>query len=756
MLRPELAEDPAIVARFLRERAIMLSLSHPCLVRVLDLVVEGDTLAIVMDLVDGPDLRGWLREAGTLSPFSALRLTGQVLAGLHTVHSAGILHRDLKPENVLVDTTRREPVARLTDFGIAHASDETRLTNLTDLIGTPRYLAPETIEDGSVTAASDLYAAGIVLYELLCGAPPFTAPHISALLRQHLEEPPSRPDGLSDDLWAFLASLLEKDPSRRTGSAALAARQCAALASSYRDAAALSPQTQRQTEEEPETVGGGGAQPIRVADSTMFRKRPVQAETQVPDLTIFQPPKIAPNSPGVPVEGRVGASVSSRVSSASTSSNAATAPTATRVDPATSRSPFERRKPLAIFVMLAVSVATLAFSLSGALGSGDTEAPEDSMTTLQDLENFEPHVLQANERTEVIDDMAVTDLLNQHEVFKLRSQRDNHGDVFGDSDVEWFARNGLSEGTPVLDVSQGGIRGLNPEDDYRPLSYRGNPLYQIIRQPGRRIFLFSDSHSGGWDGTRYLVAGDDKDRILYAYDLKLIGGCGPGHGEPLQSVMWAVEQAGILRINADCFFADIEIKTDRLVRQNFSLSHQGPSLNFVIRAGLIITGTSILGNTEPTGGRVVAIRVEDGTLLQSFDIASPPQYLVVKDNLLYVRAKDHEYIFELMDPPFASPSPAASPSVTIFPSPTPSISPSPRGVSSPRGPATVRPIPPAPVAQPPPVPTPTGLFPVCFPNCPEPVPLQPPAPPPLSDSSCGGLCPVPSDPPPPPPAPAAP
>jgi serine/threonine protein kinase len=100
VLHAELAEDADVVARFHREGSIMVAIRYPCVVGIRDVVTEGGTLAIVMDLIEGGDLGAYLRSAGSLPPSEALRLTGQVLAGLQAVHQAGILHHDLKPENI--------------------------------------------------------------------------------------------------------------------------------------------------------------------------------------------------------------------------------------------------------------------------------------------------------------------------------------------------------------------------------------------------------------------------------------------------------------------------------------------------------------------------------------------------------------------------------------------------------------------------------------------------------------------------------
>ena len=151
VLRPELVSDREVVARFVQERTILMSIADPNVVRVIDLVVEGDTLAIVMELVQGSDLRRQLRTRRTLAPAEALHLTGQLLRGVAAVHAAGIVHRDIKPENVLVDTSSRRPRLKLTDFGVARLSYGASLTKLSGLLGTPEYMAPELVEGNRAT-----------------------------------------------------------------------------------------------------------------------------------------------------------------------------------------------------------------------------------------------------------------------------------------------------------------------------------------------------------------------------------------------------------------------------------------------------------------------------------------------------------------------------------------------------------------------------------------------------------------------------
>ena len=243
VLKAELVGDAEVVSRFVQERSILTSIDHPNVVRVIDLVVEGDTLGIVMELVQGQDLRRALTMERTYPPDVAARLFRQVLAGLTAVHDAGVLHRDIKPENILLDFYGDRVRVKLTDFGVARLTYGTSLTRTTGLIGTPDYMAPETAVAGTATSASDLYSARIVLYEMLAGRTPFGAgPPLGVLLRQAEEPPPPIP-GLPRGVWAYLESLLAKDPHARPRSAAQASDTLRALEPQLAGLPALPPMT---------------------------------------------------------------------------------------------------------------------------------------------------------------------------------------------------------------------------------------------------------------------------------------------------------------------------------------------------------------------------------------------------------------------------------------------------------------------------------------------------------------------------------
>ncbi|MET7934638.1 serine/threonine-protein kinase [Streptomyces sp. NPDC005322] len=246
LLREDLASDQELVERFVQERTALLGLDHPRVVGVRELVVDGNDLALVMDLIRGTDLRTRLDRERRLSPEAAVAIAADVADALAAAHAAGVVHRDVKPENVLLDM--QGPLgpggshpALLTDFGIARLVDEPtpiraahpgraqqpgqgRSPNPRSVIGTPDYLAPEIIEGLPPRASVDVYALATVLYELLAGFTPFGGGHPGAILRRHVTETVAPLPGIPDELWQPLLQCLAKAPASRLRASELAAR----------------------------------------------------------------------------------------------------------------------------------------------------------------------------------------------------------------------------------------------------------------------------------------------------------------------------------------------------------------------------------------------------------------------------------------------------------------------------------------------------------------------------------------------------
>lgn len=220
IMRDSLVNDPDAITRFAERSASLIGLDHPNLVNVRDTVIDDETVAVVMDLVSNGNLRDFLTLYGQLDSAAACDLVAGMADGLAHLHALGMLHRGIKPENILIDTSSGKAVPMLTDFTLADVTSDTRTSTVE--AETAAYLAPELFDDSPQTERSDLYGLGIVLYELVAGAPPFTGSLLS-VVRKQIDQPPTRPEDVTDHLWGVIGQLLAKDPADRPGSAAIAA-----------------------------------------------------------------------------------------------------------------------------------------------------------------------------------------------------------------------------------------------------------------------------------------------------------------------------------------------------------------------------------------------------------------------------------------------------------------------------------------------------------------------------------------------------
>ena len=219
VLEDAYSTDPKFVARFQREAKAASVLQHPNIVQVYDYGQTDGNYYIVMELVEGTDLRRYLRSRGVLDVDRAVIIAHDVALGLGAAHRRRIVHRDVKPQNVLIG---RGGSIKLTDFGIASVYKDIsveRLTTTGMTLGTVQYYAPEQAQGEIVTPAADVYALGIVMYEMLTGHPPFDGDSLVAVAMQHIANPPIPPSQLNPQVPAALEEIilrcLEKVPERR-------------------------------------------------------------------------------------------------------------------------------------------------------------------------------------------------------------------------------------------------------------------------------------------------------------------------------------------------------------------------------------------------------------------------------------------------------------------------------------------------------------------------------------------------------------
>jgi serine/threonine-protein kinase len=218
---PEMEADPVLVERFKREQEIGQQLDHPGVVKTFN-SEERSRVYMVIEWVDGRLLRTLLNQEKNLPMERAVRITLAICDALDYMHKHGVVHRDLKPENVMVDD---EDHIKLIDFGIAMKEDARRLTfvNLSAMLGTPDYISPEQVKGQRGDQRSDIYALGIMLYEMLTGRVPFVGPNPLAVMNERVLNEPTRPRELNPEISPeqeeILFRALERDPRHRYATA---------------------------------------------------------------------------------------------------------------------------------------------------------------------------------------------------------------------------------------------------------------------------------------------------------------------------------------------------------------------------------------------------------------------------------------------------------------------------------------------------------------------------------------------------------
>ncbi|BBY47056.1 serine/threonine protein kinase [Mycolicibacterium arabiense] len=216
VMDPRYAGDQQFMVRFQREARAVARLKHPGLVSVYDQGLDGRHAFLVMELVEGGTLRELLEERGPMPPHAVAAVLAPVLGGLAVAHRAGLVHRDVKPENVLISD---DGDVKIADFGLVRAVAEAKITSTSVMLGTAAYLSPEQVGTGDADPRSDVYAVGILAYELLTGATPFTGDNALAVAYQRMDNdvpPPSAAiAGVPCQFDDLVACATARDPDAR-------------------------------------------------------------------------------------------------------------------------------------------------------------------------------------------------------------------------------------------------------------------------------------------------------------------------------------------------------------------------------------------------------------------------------------------------------------------------------------------------------------------------------------------------------------
>jgi serine/threonine protein kinase len=220
VLPPYYVTDPTFIDRFQREARAMAKLQHPNIVVIYDAGRQTQWLYIIMELITGGNLRQRMMQSMSMS--EATHIFRDVAEALNYAHERGIIHRDVKPVNVLLDATRQQPYPRavLSDFGIAKVmQSSSNLTRTGAGVGTPEYMSPEQCKGQPVDARTDIYALGVLLYEMLCGRPPFLAEEFTAVAHSHIYDPVPAPSlynpKINPAVQAVILKALQKRPEQR-------------------------------------------------------------------------------------------------------------------------------------------------------------------------------------------------------------------------------------------------------------------------------------------------------------------------------------------------------------------------------------------------------------------------------------------------------------------------------------------------------------------------------------------------------------
>ncbi|MDJ0398194.1 Stk1 family PASTA domain-containing Ser/Thr kinase [Rhodococcus rhodochrous] len=284
IMDPQFAADPQFLARFEFEARSVARLTHPGLVAVYDQGQDGDHVFLVMELVEGGTLRELLRERGPMPPHAAAAVAAPVLGALAVAHRAGLVHRDIKPENILISGNGEVKIA---DFGLVRAVAAATTTSRSVILGTAAYLSPEQVTVGSADARSDVYSAGVLVYEMLTGRTPFIGDTSLSVAYQRVEkdvpDPSSVIDGVPPELDAFVRRATEREPSERYADAQVMADALGEICDTLDLPRYRVPAPRRSAVRTPPVVDPDAAAPTRTVDGAAAgHADPAPATTVLP------------------------------------------------------------------------------------------------------------------------------------------------------------------------------------------------------------------------------------------------------------------------------------------------------------------------------------------------------------------------------------------------------------------------------------------------------------------------------------------
>ena len=217
VLRPEYVDDEEFLEKFKREAKAVASLSHPNIVNVYDVGEDGKVNYIIMEYVDGKNLKEIIQSEGTLDEYTALDITKQIAMALSSAHRNGIIHRDIKPHNILISNEGR--VVKVADFGIAKAVSSSTMTNIGSVIGSVHYFSPEQAKGKHISANADLYSLGIVLYEMIVGRVPFVGESPISIALKHINDEieftPEQEVKIPQSIRTLISKMTEKSRDER-------------------------------------------------------------------------------------------------------------------------------------------------------------------------------------------------------------------------------------------------------------------------------------------------------------------------------------------------------------------------------------------------------------------------------------------------------------------------------------------------------------------------------------------------------------